>query len=168
MRLFLAMIIITTIEVILISKVGNMIGFFNTFLLIVITAMIGSWQLRKQWAFVIGKLQGLQSEPSQALLEALVLLISGVLLITPGFLTDIVGFLGLVPVIREQFVALMRKNAGTVMRGGFHMYTHSSSTHSEHSAFEKSPFEHSAQRGGRSENTIIEGEFERTDDDKQP
>lgn len=158
MRLFLAMLIITTIEVILIAKVGNMIGFFNTFLLIIITAMIGSWQLRKQWAFVMGKLQSLQSQPSQALLEALILLVCGVLLITPGFLTDIVGFLGLVPTLRERFVGVMQNNFGKIMRGSVHTYTHQSS-----STDGASPFEQRSQRGGRHDDSIIEGEFERTE-----
>ncbi len=152
MRLFLAMIIITTIEVILIAKVGKAIGFPATFIVIVATAMLGSWQLRKQWAFVIGKLQNLQSEPSQALLEALILLISGVLLITPGFLTDIVGFLGLIPVIRERFVGLIRRHAGGLIRGGFTM---------QRGRFETSTFERPV---NPSADDIIEGEFERKED----
>ncbi|PIE44598.1 MAG: biotin--acetyl-CoA-carboxylase ligase [Gammaproteobacteria bacterium] len=152
MRLFLAMIIITTIEVILIAKVGKAIGFPATFIVIVATAMLGSWKLRKQWAFVIGKLQNLQSEPSQALLEALILLISGVLLITPGFLTDIVGFLGLIPVIRERFVSLIRRHAGGLIRGGFTM---------QRGRFETSAFERPV---NPSTDDIIEGEFERKED----
>lgn len=153
MRLFLLMLIVTTIEVILIAKVGALIGFFPTFLIIIATAMLGSWQLRQQWQFVMGKLGTLQSEPSQALLEALVLLICGVLLVTPGFLTDIIGFLGLIPALRERFVGVLRKNAGKVMRGNFQMYTHQS--------YQEPPQNtHSQQR--RDEN-IIEGEYERKD-----
>ncbi|MBS9777569.1 MAG: FxsA family protein [Gammaproteobacteria bacterium] len=163
MRLFLAMIIITTIEVILISKVGSAIGFFNTFLLIIITAVFGSWQLRQQWSFVIGKVNSLQSEPSQALLEALVLLICGVLLITPGFLTDIIGFLGLTPFVREHFVAALRKNSGAFMSSNFRMYTRGNRAHN--AGMDDSPFSGNSQRGDREDSTIIEGEFERKDSD---
>ncbi len=153
MRLFLLMLVVTTIEVILIAKVGALIGFFPTFLIIIATALLGSWQLRQQWQFVVGKLGTLQSEPSQALLEALVLIICGVLLITPGFLTDIIGFLGLIPPLREHFVKLLRKNAGKLIRGNFQMY--SSRTYQDNQ-------NHTQTR--REDSHIIEGEFERKDD----
>ncbi len=153
MRLFLLMLVVTTIEVILIAKVGALIGFFPTFLIIIATALLGSWQLRQQWQFVMGKLGTLQSEPSQALLEALVLIICGVLLITPGFLTDIIGFLGLIPPLREHFVKLLRKNAGKLIRGNFQMY--SSRTYQDNQ-------NHTQTR--REDSHIIEGEFERKDD----
>lgn len=154
MRLFLIMLIVTTIEVMLISEVGNVIGFWPTFFIIIATAMLGSKLLRQQWGMVIGKLQTLQSEPSQAMLEALVLLICGILLITPGFLTDIVGFLGLVPNIREKFVEIIRKNSGKIMRSNFYTYSNFSSSqqssHNYHNTQNNTP-------------DIIEGEFERKD-----
>ncbi|PID66173.1 MAG: exlusion protein FxsA [Gammaproteobacteria bacterium] len=153
MRLFFIMVVVTTIEVILIAKVGGLIGFWPTFLIIIATALLGSWQLRQQWGFVIGKLQTLQSEPSQTMLEALVLLICGVLLITPGFLTDIIGFLGLIPAVRERFVAVMRKNADKIMRANFHVYRHQSSS------FDRNSYDNAS-----SDNHIIEGEFERKDE----
>ncbi len=165
MRLFLLMLIVTTIEVILIAKVGNLIGFFPTFLIIIATALFGSWQLKQQWRFVMGKLGALQSEPSQALLEALVLVICGVLLITPGFLTDIVGFLGLIPVFRERFVKLLRKNAGKVMQGNFQMYTSQSAYYRDEQDTQTRTQNHQydTQQNHQS-GRIIEGEFERKDD----
>lgn len=158
MRLFLLMLIVTTIEVILIAKVGSAIGFFPTFILIVFTAFVGSALLKKQWRFVMGKMQNLQSEPSQALLEALILVICGVLLITPGFLTDIIGFLGLVPTLRERFVSLLRRHSSRFMRGSFHMQTSS-----YHTADSATPHD-TRQAPDRHHNDVIEGEFERKDD----
>ncbi|MGY0398667.1 MAG: FxsA family protein [Ostreibacterium sp.] len=146
MRLFLAMLFITTIEVILIAKVGAVIGFFMTFLIIIATAIIGSWQLKKQWRLVIGKLSSLQSEPSDTLVEALILLICGVLLITPGFLTDIIGFCGLVPLIRQKLVAVMKRNVGQFRRGNAQMYSSTSTTTST-----------------SYDDNVLEGEFERKD-----
>lgn len=155
MRLFLVMLIVTSIEVILIAKVGNILGFFTTFLIIIATAMLGSWQLRQQWHFVIGKMQTLQSEPSQALLEALVLVICGVLLITPGFLTDIIGFLGLIPMVRERFVAFMRRRGLSVMQSNhFHAYRGNMN--------DRPSSTYSANADSQAEE-IIEGEFERKD-----
>lgn len=156
MRLFVIMVVVTTIEVMLIAKVGEIIGFWATLLVIIGTAMLGSKLLRQQWGMVIGKLQTLQSEPSQAMLEALVLLICGVLLITPGFLTDIVGFLGLVPTVREQFVAFARKNAGKVMRGNFQVY--GNFQQSSHTDSHTCTDSHNT-----AGDNIIEGEFERKD-----
>lgn len=157
MRLFLIMLIITAIEVVLIAKVGALIGFPMTFLIIIATAMLGSWQLKKQWRFVMGKLQTLQSEPSQAMLEALVLLICGVLLITPGFLTDIVGFLGLIPIVRERLVHLMRQYAGKMVGGNFRMYSDFRGQSPFDNAFDTSS---NPSRGEK----VIEGEFERKDE----
>ncbi len=152
MKLFLLMAIVTAIEVVLIAKVGAAIGFWMTLFIIIFTAFLGSRLLGQQWRFVMGKMQSLQSNPSDALLEALVLLISGVLLITPGFLTDIVGFLGLVPAVREKFVALMRQNSAKMMQGGFHMYTSNQT------------FSQASQNSRQHDSDIIEGEFERKDD----
>lgn len=150
MRLFLLMLIVTTIEVILIAQVGSAIGFLWTFFIIIGTAVLGSRLLSKQWRFVMAKLQTLQGNPSQALLEALVLVICGVLLITPGFLTDIIGFLGLVPTVREQFVAVLSRYGGKAMQGNFRMYSSTSSFGSERSQ----PHQN---------DDVIEGEFQRKD-----
>ncbi len=161
MPLFLLMFIVTAIEVVLIAKVGSLIGFWATFFIIIATAYVGSRMLGKQWRFVMGKLQALQSDPSDAMLEALVLLICGVLLVTPGFLTDIIGFLGLIPTTRARLIEIMRKNSGRVLRSG---------QFSMHSSF--SSFNQTGQMGQtgsmgtqhRSANEdIIEGEFERKD-----
>lgn len=158
MRLFLLMLIVTTIEIILIAKVGNAIGFFNTFIMIIATALLGSWQLKKQWRFVFSKMQSMQSEPSQALIEAMILLVCGVLLITPGFLTDIVGFLGLIPSIREGLVTTLKKRAGGFMRGRAQVFTNDTS--GQHSPF--SP--HQTHQQHSRDHDIIEGEYEKKDD----
>ncbi len=152
MKLFLLMALVTAIEVFLIAKVGAAIGPWLTVFIIFFTAFLGSRLLSKQWRFVMGKLQNLQSNPSDAMLEALVLVISGVLLITPGFLTDCVGFLGLIPITRERFVQFLRKNSSKVMAG------------SQFSMYSSTGFSHQTQSTQRPhDDQIIEGEFERKD-----
>lgn len=154
MRLFWLMVIVTTVEVLLISKVGGVIGALPTFLIIIGTALLGSRLLAKQWGSVMGKLQSLQGSPSDALVEALVLVICGVLLVTPGFLTDIIGFLGLVPTTREHLVTVLKKHGKSVIGGSkFTMY-------SSHSHFGQPQEPANRQR----DESIIEGEFERKDD----
>ena len=162
MHLFFIMVIVTAIEVVLISKVGSLIGFWMTFLLIIFTAVIGSSQLKRQWAFVMGKLQSLQSEPSEALLEALVLLICGVLLITPGFLTDIVGFLGLAPRVRERLVAVIRKKTGKVIKTQFYASSQPHDSQAENT--QQSASQSNSQQNRKDSGNIIEGEFERKDE----
>lgn len=149
MRLFLLMVVVTALEVMLITKIGAVIGFWLTLLLIIGTALIGSQQLKKQWRFVMGKLQSLQSEPSTALIEAFILLICGVLLVTPGFLTDIVGFLGLVPVLRERMVAFIKQNSSTLLKGQFQVHT--------------GEFDGFSTQKTSSDSHTIDGEFERKD-----
>lgn len=152
MRLFLLMLVVTTIEVILIAKVGSAIGFLWTFLIIIGTAILGSRLLSKQWRFVMNKLQTLQGNNlSQALLEALVLLICGVLLITPGFLTDIIGFLGLIPTVREQFIPTLSRHSDKMVQSHFRMST-SSRTFGD----EPLPSRHN--------DDVIDGEFQRKDE----
>lgn len=149
MRLFLFMALVTAIEVVLIAKVGALIGFFPTLIIIILTALVGSQQLKKQWQFVMSKLQTLSQDPSQALLEALILLICGVLLITPGFLTDLVGFLGLIPVVRQQLADRLKQQSGRVFRGGFQVYTGDY---------------HNKRTQSANNEQVIEGEFERKPD----
>lgn len=152
MRLFLLMAMVTAIEVVLIAKVGSMIGFFPTLFIIIGTAFLGSRLLSKQWRFVMGKLQSLQGNPSDALLEALVLVISGVLLVTPGFLTDILGFLGLIPATRAHFVALLRKQGAGMIKGSFTSYSSSSTSFGQRAHHQ------------HQQDNVIEGEFERKED----
>ncbi len=147
MKLFLAMIIVTAIEIMLIGKVSSIIGGWGTFFTVIITAMIGSWQLKKQGRATLNKLQTLQTEPTEALSEGMILLICGVLLITPGFLTDIVGFLGLVPKIRQSLAKVVKRNfnfaSKTILNGK------------------------TQQQQNQSSEDIIEGEFTVEDENKQ-
>ncbi|MPV86328.1 FxsA family protein [Ostreibacterium oceani] len=160
MRLFLLMLVVTAIEVVLIAKVGNQIGFFNTFLIIVFTAMLGSWQLKKQWRFVIQKQQIQRTAPSDTLIAGIVLLICAVLLITPGFLTDIVGFLGLIPALRERLIGFIKRH---VNLQATHFFSHTAHAEIDDTGWGKSN-PHQPHRGDRQQsNDILEGEYERKD-----
>lgn len=161
MRLLILLLIVISIEVVLIAKVGSLIGFFYTFLLIILTAVIGSWQLKKQWRFVMSKLQTLQSEPSQAVLEAFILLLCGIFLITPGFLTDILGFLGLIPLVRERLVESLQKHSGRFTQGQFAQGVFTQGRFRQHT--QQSSNQQQASKKPQ-QGQIIEGEFKRKDD----
>ena len=111
MFLFIALfILIPIIEIGLFIEIGSIIGSFYTITLIFITAIVGVFFVRQQGISTFQKLtfqlQNLET-PVQTMFEGLVILISGILLITPGFFTDALGFLGLIPFTRIIFIKLV-------------------------------------------------------------
>jgi len=109
--LFIALfILIPIIEISLFIEIGSIIGSFYTIMLIFITAIVGVFFVRQQGISTFQKLtfqlQNLET-PVQTMFEGLVILISGILLITPGFFTDALGFLGLIPFTRIIFIKLV-------------------------------------------------------------
>ncbi len=111
MFLFIVLfILIPIIEISLFIEIGSIIGSFYTIILIFITAIVGVFFVRQQGISAFQKLtfqlQNLET-PVQTMFEGLVILISGILLITPGFFTDALGFLGLIPFTRIIFIKLV-------------------------------------------------------------
>ena len=111
MFLFIALfILIPIIEISLFIEIGSIIGSFYTIILIFVTAVVGIFFVRQQGMSTFQKLayqlQSLET-PVQTMFEGLVILISGILLITPGFFTDALGFLGLIPFSRIIFIKLV-------------------------------------------------------------
>ena len=105
--LFLLFLLVPMVEIYLLIKVGGVIGALPTVLLVVLTALIGALLLRWQG---FATLQRVQSElaqgqiPAEAMLEGVVLLLAGALLLTPGFFTDTIGFLCLLPMFRRWLI----------------------------------------------------------------
>ncbi len=102
--LLLAFIAVPLLEIFLFVQVGERIGAWPTVGLVVLTALVGVALLQMQgletWSRAqMSLLQG--GLPAQELLEGAVLLVSGALLLTPGFFTDFIGFLGLLPWTRQ-------------------------------------------------------------------
>ena len=108
--LLIIFIVIPVIEISLFIEIGSFIGSFNTILLIFTTALIGVYLVRQQGISTYSKLYNQlqnQEAPIQTMFEGLVILISGILLITPGFFTDALGFLGLIPLTRVIFIKIV-------------------------------------------------------------
>jgi UPF0716 protein FxsA len=104
MYLFLAFLLVPLIEIALFIQVGGLIGLWPTLGIVVLTAVLGTWLVRTQGRMAIGKLQRSFSElndPTEPLAHGAMILISGALLLTPGFFTDAVGFALLVPAVRQ-------------------------------------------------------------------
>ena len=103
-------VLIPIIEISLFIEIGSIIGSFYTVMLIFLTAIVGVFFVRQQGISTFQKLASQLQKfetPVQTMFEGLVILIAGILLITPGFFTDALGFLGLIPVSRIIFIKLV-------------------------------------------------------------
>lgn len=115
--LFPIFVVITLLEIYVLVSVGSAIGGFSTILLVVITALIGSTLLKQQGFSILTQMRQKTlngQTPAFELLEGVVVLISGVLLLTPGFITDGVGLLGLMPWSRKYFIGQLRQNSAVI------------------------------------------------------
>ncbi len=128
--LFPIFVVVTLAEIYVLVSVGQAIGGLSTVLLVIITAFIGSSLLRQQGWSTMAKAQQSMAEgrtPAMEMLEGVVILVSGILLLTPGFLTDGLGLLGLMPWSRQYFINhFLEKNAERVFRSRNSVFIHRS------------------------------------------
>ena len=142
------------IEIYLFVELGGLIGTWPTIGLVVLTAIAGSIMLRAQGRRVLARAQEKirRGEPPVSdLLDGIGLLLAGALLLTPGFLTDGVGFALLLPGARQWLAARLwsaMQARGSVHVGGFG------------SGFER----HEHER----RDTVIDGEFETVEPEPDP
>lgn len=108
--LVVALVAVPILEVWLLIQVGQQIGVLPTLAILVVEAFVGAWLMRREgrraWAalntaFVSGRM------PAGELADAALVLIGGVLLMLPGFATDVVGFLCLLPLTRPLIRGLL-------------------------------------------------------------
>ncbi len=107
-------IFIPLIEIYLLIAIGSEIGALLTIALILFTAGLGVILLRQQGLITLTKIRQSLDQgklPAATMLEGLMLLIAGVLLLTPGFFTDAIGFICLVPSIRSKIANSVLKRA---------------------------------------------------------
>ncbi|THH34639.1 FxsA family protein [Aliishimia ponticola] len=141
MWLLIAFLAVPLIEIALFIQVGGAIGLWPTLLIVVITAILGTYLVRQQGLMALGQLQsrlGQLSDPTEPLAHGAMILFSGALLLTPGFFTDAMGFALLVPAVREYVFKSVRSRVKVQSFG---------------------PHGQSMRR----DETIIEGQFEEVD-----
>lgn len=111
MWLFMLFIAVPLIEIALFIQVGGLIGLWPTLAIVVLTAILGTWLVRSQGLSELEKLrtsfQDLR-DPTEPLAHGAMILVSGALLLTPGFFTDAVGFSLLVPGVRNAVLRYLR------------------------------------------------------------
>lgn len=123
MRFFLLLFItMPVLEMWVLITVGSSIGALNTIGLVLLTAMIGLALLRSQGLSTLTRINQKMAEgqlPATELLEGFFLAIGGALLLTPGFITDAIGFSCLLPFLRRPIVALFLRQGWMQAQGGF-------------------------------------------------
>ena len=111
-RLFLCFTLIPMIELYLLIQVGSVIGGFNTILLVIISGFLGAWLARMEGINTLMRVRSNMQQgimPTEDLLDGLIILIAGIVLITPGLLTDAMGLTLLWPVSRNAFKRFLRR-----------------------------------------------------------
>lgn len=138
------------VEIYFLITVGNVIGAIPTILLIIATAVVGVRLLRQQGLATLARLQGSMQQgelPTTVMLEGVILLLCGAMLLTPGFFTDALGFLMLVPHLRRLVIERLIRRVAFSSAAHFGQHSHS---HKAPTKDEKGP-------------KTIEGEFHRED-----
>ncbi|GMQ93284.1 MAG: hypothetical protein BMS9Abin12_0761 [Acidimicrobiia bacterium] len=115
--LFIAFVVVPIVEISLFYYLGTWIGIWPTLGIVVVTAVLGSYFVSRQGRFVWQSIKSklVQGEiPTASVVHGAMILVAGALLLTPGFLTDFVGFSLLVPGVREAIRKwyLRRRDSG--------------------------------------------------------
>lgn len=159
-KLLLLFTLIPFVEIALLLNIGDIIGGWTTFFIVILTAFVGAKLVRQQGLQTLQSAQRKMATgqlPGEEISTAVALLVAGVLLITPGFMTDALGLALLTPGVRKPLTAIivhkLLKNMQVVTpQGRGHVYEqHTQSSQQEHT---------------QSHSHVIEGEFERQDEKK--
>ncbi len=148
MRLLILLIVFLAVyaELSVIINVGAAIGTGSVLLLLILTAVVGIWLVRLQGFGVYRRMSEAASRgeaPVDEMMHGVLLLLAGFFLIIPGFITDGLGALLLIPFVRQKIIT--------------------------HGLFSNTRVFYTSNAAGRRQNGVIEGEYSREDKpDKQP
>ena len=120
-KLFLFFTIIPIVELYLLIKVGGKIGAFNTIIIILLTALLGAFLAKREGFNVIRDIKNAVSQqrmPARELLNGLLVLMGGFALLTPGFLSDVIGITMLFPFTRQLYSLLIIRIINNKIRTG--------------------------------------------------
>ncbi len=118
LKLFLAFTLIPVVEIYLLIKIGGHIGALNTVVLVVATGFAGAYLARMQGMQTMFRVRSSLQQgvmPTEDLLDAVLIFAAGIVLLTPGFITDISGLLLLIPETRLLFKRYLKKRLDTWM-----------------------------------------------------
>ena len=142
--------VVPIIEIYFLIQIGSIIGAFPTILLILSTAIIGAFLLKQQGLSTLMRFQNNLSTgilPAQELVEGILLAVGGALLMTPGFVTDAMGFACLIPFTRKLLAQYIMTRSSIKIKSGIGGFSNPQGT-------------------ARQDNNVYEGEFVQKDTDR--
>lgn len=123
-KLLILFIIVPVVEIYVLIEIGGKIGAWSTIGIIIFTGILGAYLVKNQGFLILKKIQNDLNEgilPGDSLIQGAIILAGGILLITPGFITDTIGFIFLIPVGRrvvENYLLNWLK--GKIREGNFY------------------------------------------------
>ena len=118
--LVVVFVVLPIVEILVILQVGAVIGGWSTVALLVLDSLVGAWLVRREGARAFRALRealGRGAVPSREIADGALVLVGGTLLLTPGFVTDALGVLLLLPFTRPFLRALLVREIGRRMLG---------------------------------------------------
>ncbi|MCW8832375.1 MAG: FxsA family protein [Colwellia sp.] len=128
--LFALFIIVPIIEITVLMQVGALIGAWPTVAIVIVSAWLGAKYVRQQGLATLQSVQTKMAQgemPSGEIVTGLMLLVAGVLLVTPGFVTDVFGLSLLIPSVRQALASSVQKHMqasqGSAFGANAHFYS---------------------------------------------
>jgi UPF0716 protein FxsA len=122
-KLLILMIVVPLVDLLVLLKVATIIEFIPTVVMVIVTGLVGHTLFKKQGMQILRSIQAELSQgrmPGDKIVSGVIVLVGGVLLMTPGFLTDIVGLLFLIPGFRRIMKSYLNKKfSEAIQRGTF-------------------------------------------------
>ena len=119
--LILLFTIIPAVELALLIKVGTHIGVGNTLLIVILTGVLGAYLARLQGFLTLNRIQANLNRgimPTSEMIDGMMILIGGIVLLTPGLITDAMGFFLLIPVTRALIKGWLQKKIQEMLSRG--------------------------------------------------
>lgn len=156
-RLFLAFTLIPVLEIYLLIQLGSRIGVMMTIGIVVATGVIGAYLARTQGLLTVLKMQKTLRAgqiPAEEMIDAVLIALAGVVLLTPGFITDVMGMILLFPFTRRALKhRLIKKWQGVRVQTNRYQTTKNF---------------HPSENTSQEEPTIIEGSYTISDINEKP
>jgi len=153
--LFILFVLLPIAEIFVLFQVGGLIGPMYTIGLILLTAFVGAGLLRNQGYSAVARAQAKMQKgaiPATEMVEGIFLAVGGALLLTPGFLTDAIGFCCLIPGLRQVLIARGLKAFGRPQVTTFH--------HQQFDGSDGNPAQAQRRPGEQGRGRVFEGEFD--------
>lgn len=119
--LILLFTVVPVIELALLIRVGQSIGLMNTVTLVIVTGVIGAYMARAEGLRTLINIQNdinSGTMPAERLFDGVLILCGGLLLLTPGLITDAIGFMCLFPMTRTMIKVWLREKAKRMIDRG--------------------------------------------------